>query len=177
MVEPAKDYKSRVVVTGVNEQGRSHVVRDEVTEVATWVTTTQLNNVWTMGHVPTQVDLDNLVDADGYKAMPPEGGITVLVAAFPPDADWAANAWEVAREAVAANNMEAPQGRFPGYHQSDTVDVITVIHGELYAVLDEDDVRLLPGDSFIQRGTAHAWSNRTDTTAVAVVTLVHARRD
>jgi len=37
-----------------------------------------------------------------------------------------------------------------------------VLSGEIYALLDEGEVRLEAGDVLVQRGTNHAWSNRGD---------------
>ena len=34
--------------------------------------------------------------------------------------------------------------------------------GEIYAIMDEGETLLKAGDVLIQRGTNHAWSNRSD---------------
>ena len=48
-----------------------------------------------------------------------------------------------------------------GMHQTDTLDFITVISGEMYARMDSgEEVLLKPGDALVQRGTNHAWINR-----------------
>ena len=52
--------------------------------------------------------------------------------------------------------------RQPGFHQTDTIDYAIVLEGEVYAVLDEGETLMRAGDLLIQRGTHHAWSNRTD---------------
>ena len=50
-----------------------------------------------------------------------------------------------------------------------------MLSGEIYALLDEGEVRLRAGDVFIQRGTNHAWSNRTNEPAVLAFVLVDAK--
>jgi quercetin dioxygenase-like cupin family protein len=50
-------------------------------------------------------------------------------------------------------------------HRTDTVDYGIVLAGEVWLVVDEGETRLSPGDVVIQRGTNHAWSNRTDAVA------------
>jgi uncharacterized cupin superfamily protein len=48
-------------------------------------------------------------------------------------------------------------------HVHDTVDivtVVTVVTGELYAVFEEKETVLRPGDSIVVRGSKHTWSNR-----------------
>jgi len=52
--------------------------------------------------------------------------------------------------------------RHPGMHKTRTVDYCIVFSGEIWAVLDEGEVLLRAGDCLVQRGTHHAWSNRTD---------------
>jgi quercetin dioxygenase-like cupin family protein len=44
--------------------------------------------------------------------------------------------------------------------------------GETWLVVDEGETRLGPGDVVIQRGTNHAWSNRTEETARMAFVLV-----
>ena len=47
-----------------------------------------------------------------------------------------------------------------------TLDFCFVIEGELVLVLDTQEVLLQVGDVVIQRGTNHAWSNRSSQRAV-----------
>jgi len=48
------------------------------------------------------------------------------------------------------------------FHQTDTIDYALVMEGEIWAVLDDDEVLMKQGDVLIQRGTGHAWSNRSE---------------
>jgi uncharacterized cupin superfamily protein len=43
-----------------------------------------------------------------------------------------------------------------------TLDFCLILEGEVTLVLDTEEVQLKAGDSVIQRGTNHAWSNRSD---------------
>jgi uncharacterized cupin superfamily protein len=56
-------------------------------------------------------------------------------------------------------------------HSTDTIDILTVISGELVMVTEGAETILRPGDSVVQRGTAHAWSNRGASVAVAVAVM------
>jgi uncharacterized cupin superfamily protein len=50
-----------------------------------------------------------------------------------------------------------------GMHQTPTIDLIQVLEGDLWLLLPSgEDVHLKPGDLVVQRGTVHAWRNRTD---------------
>jgi uncharacterized cupin superfamily protein len=52
--------------------------------------------------------------------------------------------------------------RHPFMHRTQTVDYAVVLEGEIVMLLDDQDVHLKAGDVVIQRGTNHAWSNRSD---------------
>lgn len=47
-------------------------------------------------------------------------------------------------------------------HRTRTLDYATVIEGEVVLHLSDSEVTLRPGDVVVQRGTDHAWENRTD---------------
>ena len=49
----------------------------------------------------------------------------------------------------------------PGMHTTRTIDYGIVLSGEIYLELDEGEVHLTPGDVVVQRGTRHAWRNRS----------------
>ena len=49
-----------------------------------------------------------------------------------------------------------------------------MLSGEIWALMDEDETRLRAGDTLVQRGTNHAWSNRTDAPAYLAFVLVDA---
>jgi mannose-6-phosphate isomerase-like protein (cupin superfamily) len=52
-------------------------------------------------------------------------------------------------------------------HRTKTLDYVVVIEGELILLLDDSEVALKPGDVVVQRGTNHAWENRSDKIARA----------
>jgi uncharacterized cupin superfamily protein len=52
---------------------------------------------------------------------------------------------------------------------------VVVIEGELVLILDDSEVILKPGDVVVQRGTDHAWENRSDTIARAAFFHIDAR--
>ena len=66
--------------------------------------------------------------------------------------------------------------RHPGFHKTSSVDYAIVLSGEIYALMDEGEVLLEAGDVLIQRGTNHAWSNRSDEPAYLAFVLVDAER-
>jgi quercetin dioxygenase-like cupin family protein len=58
-------------------------------------------------------------------------------------------------------------------HRSETVDYGIVLEGEMVLMLDDGvEVELRPGDIVIQRGTDHAWANRSGAVARMAFVLV-----
>ncbi|MGC1420690.1 MAG: cupin domain-containing protein [Acidimicrobiales bacterium] len=63
----------------------------------------------------------------------------------------------------------------PGMHTTATVDYGIVLSGEAILELDnQQKVTLRPGDTYIQNGTRHRWSNKGEIPAVIAVTLIGA---
>lgn len=62
-------------------------------------------------------------------------------------------------------------------HQTDTLDYIIIISGEIYLIVDEEETLLKAGDIVIQRGTNHAWSNRSDLPCIQLAILLDAKND
>ena len=60
-------------------------------------------------------------------------------------------------------------------HRTQTLDYVVVIEGELVLLLDDSEVTLKPGDVVVQRGTDHAWENRSDRVARAAFCHLDAR--
>lgn len=57
---------------------------------------------------------------------------------------------------------ESEGGHATPMHRTATLDYAVVIEGEIVLVLDDEEVTLGPGSVIVQRGTNHAWENRTD---------------
>ena len=60
-------------------------------------------------------------------------------------------------------------------HRTRTLDYVVVIEGELVLILDDSEVILNPGDVVVQRGTDHAWENRSSVIARAAFFHIDAR--
>jgi uncharacterized cupin superfamily protein len=68
-----------------------------------------------------------------------------------------------------------PNSPHPLMHRTESVDYGVVIDGELTLVLDDTEVLLKPGSVVVQRGTNHAWANRSGKTCRMLFVLVHGR--
>jgi uncharacterized cupin superfamily protein len=49
----------------------------------------------------------------------------------------------------------------PLMHRTESVDYGIVIEGQITLILDDSETLLNPADVLIQRGTNHAWANRS----------------
>mgnify|MGYP003345919944 CR=1 FL=1 len=57
-------------------------------------------------------------------------------------------------------------------HRTQTVDYCLILDGEIFLFLDHSECLMRRGDVVVQRGTNHAWSNRTgETTYVAFILI------
>jgi len=87
------------------------------------------------------------------------GGTVFRIADIPPDRELGDNP-DMGRHGVHVS--AEGRKRHVMFHQTDTVDYAIVLEGEIWAVLDDDETLMKQGDVLIQRGTGHAWSNRSD---------------
>ena len=113
--------------------------------------------------------LDAVVDPhDGPLALePPAGGTAWRVFEVPPDADL--------RERLARTASSIPGMEPDGFHTTSTVDYVMVLEGEIALELDTGEVALRPGDCVVQRGTRHAWRNRSDRPVRMVAVMLSAK--
>ena len=69
-----------------------------------------------------------------------------------------------------------PDRRHPGMHRTDSVDYAIVLMGELVAIMDDDETVMRAGDILIQRGTNHAWANRSGRMCRIAFILIDGKR-
>jgi uncharacterized cupin superfamily protein len=72
----------------------------------------------------------------------------------------------------AARLPPRADGRHPGLHRTETIDYGILIEGALTMLLDDSEVDMLPGDIVIQRGTIHAWANRSQTQTARIAFIL-----
>ena len=70
--------------------------------------------------------------------------------------------------------IDSPPGNHPHMHRTETVDYVIVIEGEIEMDMDQSTVKLKAGDILIQRGTNHAWANRSSKRARVAFVLIDA---
>src|SRR4051812_20492915 len=70
--------------------------------------------------------------------------------------------------------IDFPPGNQAHMHRTETIDYVIVIEGEIEMDMDASSVKLKAGDVMVQRGTNHAWANRSDKRARVAFVLVDA---
>jgi mannose-6-phosphate isomerase-like protein (cupin superfamily) len=174
----------RRVVTGHDADGKAIFVDDRMVEPVTLslLPGSEFHRLWgsdTASSFPDDgtkpPDGDYFPPLDGFRfgffTIPPDGG-----AGIPVDLDVVAGLAELARKLPGMADFVEPDE--PGMHTTATIDYGIVLSGE--AVLELDDgvkLTLRPGDTYIQNGTRHRWSNTGDVPAVLAITLIGAHHD
>jgi hypothetical protein len=92
----------------------------------------------------------------------PSGGNVLRIAEFPPDHLYSREELEKFRRGIGSPEAFDTKARHFFFHKTHTLDYAIVLEGEIWAMLDEGETLMRPGDVLIQRGTNHAWSNRSD---------------
>jgi hypothetical protein len=112
--------------------------------------------------------------------LPPKNGTILRIIDFPPEPK---DPVELKRRLDATFGgiyadaaHDKTYKRHPGMHTTDTVDYAIVLEGEIWSVMDEGETLLRAGDVLIQRGTNHAWANRSGRTARIAFVLMDGKR-
>ena len=132
-----------------------------------------LQRMWVVDSSPAKLVYETLHLSNVL--LPPRKGSVLNVFTFPPDAAWKGKAGErearsyfqsVGAPGASAWTAEAPH---PYMQKTRTLDLCMVTEGEIVLVLDTQEVALKAGEIVIQRGTRHAWSNRSGNPAVVAI--------
>jgi quercetin dioxygenase-like cupin family protein len=70
--------------------------------------------------------------------------------------------------------IDFPPGNAPHLHRTETLDYVIVLEGEIDMDMDDSTVTLKAGDVMVQRGTNHAWTNRSAARARVAFVLIDA---
>lgn len=173
--------KVRRIVTGHDAKGRSVILSDKASPhvMAMRVPTFGVTDLWRTSSTPA----DNTDPKDPCSVpaqlAPAPNGTVVRVVEFPPDKVWMkklsreqafASLGKSGTEALAHSSGE----RHPMMHRTKSIDYAIVLAGEIWAVMDVGETKMRPGDVLIQRGTNHAWSNRSSRPARVAFVLIDA---
>jgi quercetin dioxygenase-like cupin family protein len=121
-----------------------------------------LTNLWQVDSIPAKMERhDNPVDGPLILHPPKDGSIFRIVQFDPEDPEVLATLdGKSAFAEMGAGTNVVEGARHPFMHRTDSVDYAVVLTGEIYMMMDEDECLLKAGDTVVQQGTNHAWSNR-----------------
>ena len=172
----------RRIVTGDGADGRSRTIEDAPASTIRTVAERpgyRSVNVWRTTQTPALIgDQDSTSRHQGI--LPPKNGTILRIIDFPPES--ADPAERQRRIQATFNGMfkdathDKSAGAHPGMHRTETVDYAIILEGEIWSVLDDDETLMRTGDVLIQRGTNHAWANRSQKTARIAFVLIDGKR-
>jgi mannose-6-phosphate isomerase-like protein (cupin superfamily) len=101
--------------------------------------------IWATDSTPARIGTSEPPCSPQALSPPPAGSLCRIVT-LPPD--------RIVRDRAGSQH--------PTMQKTRTLDFCLVLEGEIMLVLDTEEVHLKAGDTVVQRGTSHAWSNRSD---------------
>ena len=169
-------------MTGHDENGKAVFASDERVPPLTMAMLpgSEFHRLWGADEAPTFPD-DGSPPAQG-RYFPPVGGFRFGLFTLPPagttppaDLDIEAGMAEVEQKLPGMLAHMEPDD--PGMHTTDTVDFEVVLSGQVVLELDDGaSVTLSTGDTVVQNGTRHRWSNPGAEPAVLAVFIAGAHR-
>lgn len=158
------------VVTGHDGEGKAIVSSagplPTVVEIAA-IPGTVFHEVWSTAATPAPIDNGADPTTGALMLPPPPQGSRMRFVDIPPDTDeFLAHGAGRMRHAFAQIGDEKAStvktaSPHPLMHRTESIDYGVVIEGEMTLLLDDAEVLLEPGSVVIQRGTNHAWANRS----------------
>ena len=129
----------RRIVTGHDPSGTSVVLSDTPSPRTTDIGTAAFHEIWVTERMPVEIPATEPESTDRpIRVPPPPNGVMIRFTDMEP-------------------------GSTSPMHRTETLDVGIVLEGETWLLLDDgSETRVGPGDAVVQRGTNHAWENRSD---------------
>lgn len=149
----------RRVVTGIRN-GKSVIEKDEiVNNVSEHFPGLVISDIWSTDTMPASLTEEKTIENAAFP-LTPENGTYFRYVSIPPDEDLGLNV--------------EPGQLHPLMHQTDTLDYIIILSGEIYLIVEEGETLLRAGDIVVQRGTNHAWSNPSALPCIQLAVLIDA---
>lgn len=176
----------RRIVTGHDAHGKA--VFTEVGPLPTVVPLaaipgTVFHEIWSTQETPALVGNGADPTLGPLVLSPPRHGTRIRIVDIPPDTEeflqyGAARMGDAFAQIgeAEASTVQAVSPH-PLMHRTESVDYGVVLEGSLTLVLDDSDTELKAGDIVIQRGTNHAWANRSGAMCRMLFVLVDGQYD
>lgn len=165
---------ARRYVMATREDGLSDVIiNDEVAEGA-------VVDLWINHETPADITQHS----DPTKALPdhepPYGGAIFRVVTFTKEMNAVTPEMAVAMhqelKSVHVPTIEyLNTAKHPSMHKTDTLNYFVCVSGRIWALSEDKDVLLEPGDYIIQHGCMHGWRVESDEPALIAAVLIDAK--
>jgi mannose-6-phosphate isomerase-like protein (cupin superfamily) len=175
------ERKLRRVITGHNAEVKSVVIFDggpgQVigSNMEMWATNSTPANNSLEGDAASMHDIRKVMKAGG---APANGSLFRLGWIRPEDPSLSTEEleqyWAEFTVSIGTEHLRPDTTRDPRMHRTKMVDYIILLEGELTMFLDEGEVNLKPFDVVIQRGTNHAWINKSSKPALLAAVMIDA---
>ncbi|MFL2714045.1 MAG: cupin domain-containing protein [Gammaproteobacteria bacterium] len=167
----------RRIVTGHNESGKSVITIDGPPARSIGEDVGGLFEIWnTDGTLIDTTDNQDRADSE-IILSPPANGTKFRYFQINPTPEGVP--WDVLQDLAAqafdrigAAHHRIDTSKHPAMHKTNTIDYIILLKGDVSLLLDEEEVRLEPFDTVVQRGTNHAWVNHGDEPALLIAVLI-----
>ena len=167
----------RRIVTGHNEEGKSVVSIDSPPSRSLGEDAGGLYEIWnTDGGGFDTKSLNDRADID-VLLSPAKGGTKIRYFQIKPIPEGVPQEVIEASTAAAFEKMGAAHHRVDtsrnaAMHETDTIDYIILLKGDVTLILDEEEIKVNPHDIVVQRGTNHAWVNNGTEPALLIAVLI-----
>jgi mannose-6-phosphate isomerase-like protein (cupin superfamily) len=149
--------KVRRVVTGHDARGKAVFASDEEVEPLT-VLGSEYHRLWGGDQAPSFPDDGSPPDQPMY--FPPVGGFRFGMFTLPPEGAPRGEIDFADFEQKLPGLLAYMEPDDPGMHTTDTIDFEVILSGSCVRELDDGaQVTLQVGDTVVQNGTRHRWSN------------------
>ena len=155
-----RDRRVRRIVTATRDDGRSYVETEELLPGGAAVEGRVRAVLWRTDEAPARNDASEERSEDAGVPPPGSGGTIAILVDIPPREEIP----RLSLDDLLSRGLHATadrHARHPLFHASDTLDYCLCVDGETHVLLDEGEIHLRAGDVLIQRGTQHAWDNRS----------------
>jgi quercetin dioxygenase-like cupin family protein len=170
----------RRIVTGIDEQGRSVFLEDGPSPAQSLIPERpgyRVTNLWRTVAGGAVDAPDGITEMSGV--LPPPGGTVIRIIDWPPLPEDPVELRRVMDLTFARAFPDAhravSEGEHPGMHTTATIDYAIVLEGEVFAIVEQEERLMKQGDVLIQRGTRHAWANRSGKSVKVAFILVDAQ--
>ncbi|MGL4859838.1 MAG: cupin domain-containing protein [Enterobacteriaceae bacterium] len=174
----------RRIITAKNNHGNSYILSDgETTNIEIPLpemdSRFQFFNLWTTDSMPVNFSSVDPVIDKFVSTSPVKNGSLFRIVNYPPERVLLNQVNKMSQDELIAFEKRVGvkiclNGKHPFMHMTNSIDFGVVLTGEIFLVLEEEETLLKATDTVIQRGTNHAWSNRSEQDCLMAYVLLDA---